>query len=357
MVFLALFALPALLALLFLALGRGRISLRELVVQLVVQAGIAALSAWAVFWASVDDVELWNGRIAEKSRQEVSCAHTYECDCRTECTGSGSSRSCSERCSTCREHPFDVDWLLRTSNDERLKVPRVDRQGLAEPQRFTAARIGDPSAVEHHYENYVKAAPETLFQRRGLAERFTGTLPEWPGTIRDLHYVDRFLSVGRVTPDVDAWNEALAELNAELGPRRQCNVIVVFTEEPAREWALALEQAWLGGRKNDVVLVVGRDEAGRARWAHVIAWTRDPLFQITLRDRILALPALERGPVIEALRETISGRYERRPMEDFAYLQASITPSPVQWASSLLAGLLASAALGLLFWKTDLFSR
>ena len=43
------------------------------------------------------DVEILNGEVIGKYQETVSCSHSYQCNCKsvTTCTGSGATRSCS----------------------------------------------------------------------------------------------------------------------------------------------------------------------------------------------------------------------------------------------------------------------
>jgi hypothetical protein len=104
------------------------------------------------------DTEIWNGRIVDRHRERVSCSHSYKCHCHDVCSGSGKDKSCHEECDTCYEHSYDIDWIAKSSNDETFTFDRVDRQGLLMPDRYKQVFIGEPTAVEHHFENYFKLA-------------------------------------------------------------------------------------------------------------------------------------------------------------------------------------------------------
>ena len=66
-------------------------------------------------WSAVRGTELISGRVTSKEQNIVSCSHSYECNCHEVCSGSGSSRSCSNECGTCYEHLHDYDWDVDTN--------------------------------------------------------------------------------------------------------------------------------------------------------------------------------------------------------------------------------------------------
>lgn len=348
MIFLSLLLIPLLVAVAAYFFGRGRVTLVELVAHIAAQCAVAGISVWLIYWQNVADHETWNGRVAAKKKEWVSCQHSYKCRCRTVCRSDGKSTSCPTVCDTCYEHSNDWDWAVYTSNGERIEIARVDRRGDSEPARFTTTKIGEPTAQVHSYENFIKAAPDTLFRRHGLVEKFKGRLIPYPQAVYDYYRMDRAL----VQDDRGAWASALSELNAEIGASKQANVIIVATKEMDQDFAYAMEQHWLGGKKNDIVLIVS--VAGdRISWVHVMAWTDAAMFKVKLRDDVMAVGTMDRDKIIHALRENVQRLYVRKPMADFEYLAASITPTASQWLVSILFGLAVSVGLGWYFLNND----
>lgn len=351
MIFLALFAIPLFLALAFFLAGQGKITLGEFAAQLAAQAAIAGVSVAIIYHSNTADTETWNGRVADKARVQVSCEHSYSCNCRTTCSGSGKTRSCSTICQTCHEHFYDFDWRVTTTNKESFEISRIDRQGTREPPRWTQVSVGQPTALGHGYENYIKAAPDTLFRKQGLVEKYKEVLPVYPQKYYDYHKLDRVVAVG--LPGQPDWNAQLSELNADLGATKQVNVVVVLLSHMPLDYFDALEQHWLGGKKNDTVVVLSLDQ-GNVEWARVMAWTDSGLFKVKMRDDLLGLPATPEA-ILPVVRSTVETYYLRKPMKDFEYLAASITPTVTQWVVSLLMGILVALGLGWLFYKHETF--
>lgn len=334
----------------------GSVSRKELALVAALSFLVAGASAVVVSCSNTHDVEVWNGTVASKRRNTVSCSHSYKCNCHDDCTkDSKGNNSCHEVCSTCYEHSHDYDWDVYTSNSERVTISRVDRQGTDEPPRFASTVVGEPTSLAHSYTNYVKASPGTLFRRQGLSEKYERSIPAYPGLVYDYWRLDRLVNVGVQVADVAAWNAALSALNARLGAEKQANVVVVLTRGMSNEWFYALEEAWVGGKKNDVVLVVDVDDDWRPRWAQAMAWTDSELFKVKLRDDVLDLSIITVDAVAAVIERDVRQHYRRKPMADFEYLSSLITPSPLQWAITLAIALLVSAGASWLCHANDVF--
>lgn len=359
MIFLTLFVIPFLVALGFWAFakddrGRELITWKEFLVQVGAQALVALLSLACIWGGDTHDVELWNGRVANKASYRVSCEHSYTCNCVTTCSGSGSNRSCTEICQTCYEHSYDVSWYLHTTNEESIVIERVDRRGTSTPPRWASARVGDPTAIRHSFTNYVKAAPDTLFRRRGLVERYATFIPAYPIAVHDYHYANRLVQVSTALPDAAAWNADLMQLNADLGRSKEVNIVVVTVASKESEYGLALEQAWLGGKKNDVVVVVGLDGT-KVSWTHVMSWSTNQMLQVALRDQLLDLGTFDRERAVPVIRKAVSDHFRRKHFREFAYLASCFTPTGTQYLVSIIIGVVASIGISLFMAKEDLF--
>lgn len=292
---------------------------------------VAIITAgWFVGRASQSwDVEIWNGQVESKQSRQGSCEHSYVCNCRQSCTSStNGGSSCTTTCDTCYEHAFDITWELN-SNVGNIRINREDRQGLIEPSRWRAAQIGDPVAVTNSYTNYVKGAPNSLFN--ALAEKnalvkYQAIIPPYPSDIIDYHYVNRVLPVGVSMPDIATWNQELALRLRKLGAEKQVNWVFVITSQANPDFADALRVAWLGGKKNDVIVILGTPSYPKIDWVRVLSWSDKELFKVQLRDDLLALGTVQQSPVFDIVEKHVRSTYSRKRMREFAYLQAEIRP-------------------------------
>ena len=352
MVFLIFLIIPLIIALGSWILFK-EISWKEVLVQLGVQIIFIGLLTAGIYTRNTADVEILNGRVTDKEKIKTFCSHSYSCNCHQVCTGSGKSRSCHSQCSTCHEHFYDIDWIVKTSLDIVIEIDRVDRQGLQTPARWEAVKLGEPVASQHMYTNYIKGNPQSLFQKQGLVSVYKNKLPSYPNDIYDYYRLNRLIQIGTNIPDVNSWNEQLSELNAELGSAKQVNIIIILIQGLPQEYFQALEQHWLGGKKNDAILLIGLDN-NQILWSEVMSWGNED-FKVSLRNAILSIQTLDRDKVIANTREIIKTKYIRREMKDFEYLKASIQPTKGQYIFGLIFGLVLSLGLSIFFYFKDPF--
>lgn len=325
-------------------------TLAELVLNLVVVSALVAGVYAAGRYSQSADVEVLNGQVTGKERDRVSCEHSYSCNCVESCSGSGENRSCSTTCQTCHEHAADYDYNLFTSAGN-LKISRVDRQGSKIPPRWTAANVGDPVAKTNGHTNYIKGAPDSLFSaaaEQSALSRYGASVPAYPSNIHDVHYLNRVIAVGVSVPALAQWNQELAERLRALGPRKQVNWVVVLTNEGSPSFADAVRVKWLGGKKNDVIVVLGVPQYPKLSWVRVLSWTDKELFKVQLRDDLLALGDVDQAAVFDLMERHTAGGYLRKDMADFEYLANEIQPPTWVLVLAGLLGVVGSVGLSLI---------
>jgi hypothetical protein len=147
-------------------------------------------------------------------------------------------------------------------------------------------------------------------------------------------------------------------MNADLGKKKQVNIILVITNADDSAYIHALEEAWLGGKKNDFVVVIGTPHHPKIKWVRVMSWTRVEELKIAVRDRLQELGTLDkRDEILAVIREEVAAKFVRRPMADFEYLNAEIRPPT--WALILIAalGIVVSVVLSIVFYIYDPFGH
>lgn len=357
MILLTMLLIPTMVAFGFMLFGGSKVTLKEFLVQMGTQLLLISIVALGISCQNTSDVEILNGRVTGKTRERVHCRHSYPCRCRQICGGSGKDISCYTHCGTCYSHSYDIDWNVQTSFNREISIDTVDRQGLIEPPRWTKVIIGEPVSMRHSYKNYIKASPDTLFRHQGLTEKYAKKLPTYPSNVYDYYRLDRLVQLDIKLPDVKEWNSGLSELNAELGAAKQVNIVLVVTKDMPQDYFYALEQHWIGGKKNDVILVVSVDEALKLQWVNVMAWTDNKMFQVALRDQVMSIGNLDRPKILEATKNAVASFYVRKPMKDFEYLKDLVRPTPRQWLFAMLFGLVISVCLGVFFHRNDVFDE
>jgi hypothetical protein len=257
-------------------------------------------------------------------------------------------------------HSYDIDWAYYTTENGRSTIDRLDSQGVKTPSRWVNISEGEPTASRHSYTNYIKGSSSTLFKSQGVAESYAKLLQtvNYPNKLYDYYKVDRFVTVGFSAPNANAWNSALMQLNQRLGAAKQVNVILVLVmnDQPFFD---ALSEHWLGGKKNDVIIVVGvqpTENKAVIKWSDVMAWSKTEDVKIALRNSFLDLKEIDLlnpDPIMPVIERNLIDSYERKPMADFEYLKKSIRPSPRALCISLVIGIIASIGLTFVWVKND----
>ena len=353
MILLTMLLIPSCIAFAFLIFGGKKITLVEFGAQMAIQTIAMALIVYGISSMNTSDTQIINGVVTGKERVRVHCRHSYQCNCYTTCSGSGKNRSCSRHCSTCYEHSHDVDWDVK-STVGTFSINTLDRQGLQEPPRWTSTKIGEPVATTDSYENYVKGSPDSLFRHQGLVEKYKGKLPNYPSNVYDYWHIDRLVTVGVTIPDAGQWNRDLERINGYLGPKKQVNVVIVVVKNMPTDYFQALEQHWIGSKKNDVAAVISVDNDNNIQWVETMAWTRDKMAEVVVSDNIRKIGKLDREAIINGIATGVDASYVRKPMKDYEYLASSITPTFGQWVFAMVFGFILSIGLGIFMYKNDI---
>lgn len=333
------FFIPVVLAMISVVLV-PRFTKQDIRQALVISVGImfvSMLTMAAFFYASkgaqTHDMEIWNGDIVSKNRHHDDYTERYSCNCVTKCKGSGKERTCNETCDTCTRQHYTVEWsaMCRSESFQFDKLDRTSRSVYLtpDPPRYTQTTIGEPCATSHSYTNYIKAVPQSLFRpaAESVKQQFAGMIPAYPENIYDYWRLNRVLPVKVSIPDIAQWNRALADSLIVLGPQKQTNAIVVLVNTSDPNYAYALQDAWLGGKKNDVVVIIGATKfPSQADWVEVLAMTDNEMFKIKLKEHLMALPELTANGVVAAIKKNVMELHKRKPMKDFEYLEDEIDP-------------------------------
>ena len=325
---------------------------------------VAVLLASGVYFLGIagktHDVEVWNGEITGKTRVHGTYEQPYSCNCRQTCSGSGKNQSCSQTCDTCYETHYTVHWNAQSTIGE-FGIDSLDRTSRSvymslDPQRYVNVRIGEPCSRTSAFVNYVKAVPDSLFHANPLlAQKFAGLIPEYPSNIYDIYRINRVLAVNVPVTDIGAWNNDLGITLRKLGPQKQANAVIIFVNTPDRNYINALESAWLGGKKNDIIIAVGVTQWPHIDWVEVSSWTKQELFKVQLRDELQALGDVDRAQFMALINKHTTETFVRRSMKDFEYLSDEIEPALWVIILATVLGVLASLGLSYWFYREDPF--
>jgi hypothetical protein len=230
---------------------------------------------------------------------------------------------------------------------------RVKRESVAsgmviqDGYRFTSHWPGSdetlyPVAFTGSYTNKVKAAP-SVFGHRKVGKEEKERLGLFDYT--DVRNWRQQMVLGSDNSD---WERALELANAKLGAAHQVRVwLLVFWNQPL-EAAIAQENLWQGGNKNELVLCVGLDEQGRVTWGRVFSWTERETFKAEVRG--LIEDQLGQGfdgvKLVNGTAALVPGGWQRKEFKDFDYL----TVEPPTWAVVLVYLLVTLTSVGIGVW-------
>jgi hypothetical protein len=284
--------------------------------------------------SKTDDVQILNGEVTSKERIHDTYTESYQCNCRTVYSGSGNNRTSREECDTCYRTHYTVDWGCKTtigpvtiSHEDSTNDNVYD---LPDPPRYLIIQKGDPVSKSESYTNWIRAVPDSIFKPLQTAQvtKYAGKIPPYPEQIYDIYRIDRVFGVGISIPDIKEWNSKLSNALRTMGPVKQANAIVVLTSEPDAMYAEALRDSWVNGKKNDIVVVMGISSFDRpANWVKILALTKENIFQVHLRDRLMDLPNITSDNVINTLQDETMKTFKRKRMKEFEYLKNEILPS------------------------------
>ncbi len=304
------------------------INWQEMILQILIVVIAVSLTWQAGKYGKTADREILNGQIISKERVHDSYIRTYSCNCIQTCSGSGSSRTCSEICQTCYEDHYTVKWSAKSTvggilfDYEDSLFDSV--YNLPDPEPYAKCYAGEPASKEHLYMNYVKAVPESLFNTKLEDDVFANKIPPYP-RVYNFYKVNRVLTVDTAINQNlrNSLNKKLGEALRTLGPQKQVNIILIITSIKNPAYRHSVENAWLGGKKNDVVIFIGvKDE--KIIWTDVMTWALNngnEMLHVKLRDDLRNLKQLnEADKVVKIISKNIRRYYKRPKMESFKYL-------------------------------------
>ncbi|MBT4633765.1 hypothetical protein HOB94_07725 [bacterium] len=317
------------------------------------------------------DTELWNGKVTQAEfLEEWNEEVTWE-ECDTE------GKNCQEY-SRIDHHP--AKWYIHTNNVENKSISKsvyanyVEYYGAERHENLYHSgqvSIGDGdryyvnypgrikpiwTAIEHQFVN-IFAASQSIKLRKGSAEKFQKYLRPYPiihgGKFGPIE-VDRVVLGGATLPEewIRSVDRGLDEALTVLGKKKQVNVLTYMVNTSDQSFLHALEEHWVYGKKNDVIVIIGTSSFPKIDWVAVIAWTDVELFKTNLRKEVMDLKDLsDSSKLVETIVKRVAlppemGGFLRKPMEEYQYLISDISLS---WWANLLIFLV----LGLLSWAID----
>lgn len=315
-------------------LWKEEITIQEMLLNLILMLGLLLVFWFITLQWNTSDTQILNGKVLEKTVDKVSCRHSYQCYCVEFCTG-GKDNSCHQVCQTCYDHSFDIDYNVKT-NIADFRIKTIDRQGLKVPPRFAEVQKEDSVVITSTYTNYIKASNSSLFGSKiTLSQAEKKEMPKYPLEIYDYYKINRVVDLTQSLPQsiMEEANTKLSDVLKEVGYNHQANAVIAITDK-SEEYALKILDYWHGGKKNDVVVIIGIDKQAKLNefnypinYVRIHSWSLHNVFDVKLRDSILVIKELRLPLIITAIEKEIAADYQRRSFKEFEYLKWQILPS------------------------------
>lgn len=322
---------------------RTQITVKEIALQGVIMSGICSVLYFAGTYSQLSDIQVLNGQVTKKYDKVEDCPSGWtdymdsfcsNYDTRrkythTTCSTTNKVKSCTKHYKT--QYNYDYDWEKRWYVQDTFtthEISRVNKRGDVKPNRYSKVKVGDPASTTQRYDNYLKAAAHNIINpNKGVMELYQDKVPEYPSKITDYYVSNKVLLVGSSVKDLAGWNLRLAEELRLVSPKKQANIVLIITSIQDPMYKYAVEEQWLGGKKNDVVVLVG-EEKGQIRWVDTITLggnVGNELMTVRMRDSVLAHKTLDIS-VVTTISSVVMKHFDRKAMKDFEYLKESIQP-------------------------------
>lgn len=330
----------------------------------ILSVGVCIISAAVIsfgYFEQVSDTEILNGQITAKHRDHGTYEEPYSCNCRTVTRGSGKDQYTTEECDTCYETHYTVKWYA-DSTIGYIGIDSADSTSRSvylsqDPFEYTKCQVGEPASKDHAFVNYVKAVPTSLFNTKIAEQRYGDMVPSYPG-IHSIYRINRVINVGSQINQatIDDLNNKLSDHLRVLGPNNQANIIAIFTGIKDPMYRHAVENSWLGGKKNDIVLFFGLDEAGKIVWNDVMTWalnSGNELFVTELKRRLAEKQEIDTAYIADTTANMVAQRFIRPKMKDYEYLKDDIHPSTNVMITCFILTLLLTIGGIIFFIRND----
>jgi len=193
-----------------------------------------------------------------------------------------------------------------------------------------------PVTATRSFENRIKAAP-TVF-----------SFPKPPKHAQTFPYprpTDWLMSnrlLGTAASSINML--AFDRMQAALGPVKHVNVIIVGfgdTDDIAAQWQRA---AWVGGKKNDLVVCYGGSDMLHPTWVNVFGWSESDVAKRKIETLFLTEPVTT--DILPKLQNIIMAEYVPKDWHKFDY----ITITPPTWAYVVYFFVMVASQFGFWFW-------
>lgn len=300
----------------------------------------------------INDVVV-EARYYEDWDEEVSCTHSYDCNCTTDSKGNKS-------CSTCYEHPYDVDyhpkrWVLITRLDHELDITENEynrllslygNKAFVDMGRSYHSKDGDMYKTcwdntndklqcivyEHTYKNKVRVSNSIFnFPEVTTQDKTRYSLFDYPQILSNYKQPN---ILGAFSPKAERNMEIL---NGLYGSQYQLKAFILVFKGKSQMSGKLQQWYWKGGNKNEFILCIGVDKNDNIKWVYPFTWSEKKESSIELRNFVLSKTKLDLVEISNEMIKDLKG-FKRKQFKDFDYLQ--IDPTPGQIITTIILAIL-----------------
>lgn len=355
LIFLILIAIIAISVVLNKLIYKHEITLLEMLANLTIPILILGIFWLISISSKLHDTQIYNGHVIEKQRNKISCRHSYSCNCRQSCSGSGKNKVCSQVCQTCYSHLYDFEYVAKTTIGN-FYIDTIDRQGIQIPQRYKDIIIDEPVSDTRSYQNYIKGSQNSLFNIKvEVSPEDQKRIPKYPNKIYDYYRLDRVLDIsGYLSKDlIKDHNLKISEILKDQKSEKKSNVVIVYLKD-SEDFANKIISQWIGGKKNDILIFIGIDKELNIQYVKIHSWSLQNIFDVLLRDDIYRLKNIGNPELFNIIQQEIDKSYVRRSFEEFEYLRWQILPSTIEVIIYCITCLICSFTIGHFLSKNEI---
>jgi len=333
---------------------------------------VVACFIWhlCLVWGMTTDEETWSGYIVQATFhpewvEEYKVA-IYKTVRRTHTDSKGRTHTTSERVFShyeTRHRTHEQYWDACDTLDKTYDITRAEYDNVAKGFGEVATRDGHKGGFDGGDPNIYVAVNKTCIIYP------TTTTKSWTNRIKSAPSLFSYAKVPPGTkvfeyPRCDGWRDSPRLLgtaglkvpilewdrvNARLGSAKKVNLIACgFATEGDGDSCMAQyqEAAWLGGKKNDLVICFG-GAPEKPFWVKAFGWTEQEICKRNLESLVLEKGFVE--ATLPAIEKEVAANYQIKDWSKFDYLE--IEPSPWAYVTIVLIIAITQGAIWIFSFK------
>lgn len=278
------------------------------------------------FTVQTADTEVWSGRVVDWNHEEEwEEWHPPVTHCSTDSKG-------HQSCSTTPgywEHHY-AENHIKTTDDGWIYVDRLPDGKVMDdsyPNHTSELKKywkkDSPTASVHSYVNKVQAS-YSVFNHKDISKKYT-KFPDYPDKVNNQLYINRLIGY---VPQKEKSIKELNEWNSKLGTKKQVNIIFVNVGDKPLEYALALQDHWKGGKKNDFIVAFSMGKDNKVNWSYPITWSEAEGLKLDVKEYMNSLDNVKDfSKVIKHISLMVEKDFVRKEFADFNYLNIDVSAS------------------------------